>query len=447
MDSNTSIHSPKAGLSQKSTHYRWVVMAVLFISYVVCMADRSNIGTVLPWVKKEFYLNNFESGAISSFFFLGYAVSQIPAGLAIGKIGTRKIASVAIIGFSIITFLMGHVGTAIALVVLRFLLGLAEGPTPVSITSTINQWFPAKEKGTATGLFIASTQLAPVIAPIAAVYLANYFGWRSVFIYFAIPGLIMAIVWYIFVRSKPEESKHVSPAELQEIRMDDTAVEDGSQNKSLGWLDKFIQYKPVKALETNIQVLKSWNIWCDTIVYFFMCCVFNGMLTWIPTYLVTARHYSFIKMGFVAAMPSVGGLMGAILGGWMSDKIFLKRRKPTMLITTLTTAIVMFLIIHTPQNTFLVTLCLWAMGFFLNIGWPSFTSYPMAMTNKKTYSFAISIVNSGGNLGGFFTSMIIGALLDAFNNNFNIVFIYFVILLVAAFVLTLTMKEASYEKA
>jgi sugar phosphate permease len=87
-------------------------MAIIFISYVVCMADRSNIGAVLPWVKKEFTINNLQSGMISSFFFLGYAVSQIPAGLFIGKKGTRGIVSIAILGFSIVTFLMGHVVTA-----------------------------------------------------------------------------------------------------------------------------------------------------------------------------------------------------------------------------------------------------------------------------------------------------------------------------------------------
>ncbi|MEZ5090668.1 MAG: MFS transporter [Micropruina sp.] len=75
-------------------------MAV-FAAYVVCMADRFNIGAVLPFIGEEFHLDNFTIGAISSFFFLGYAVSQIPAGLLIGKQGTRAIASMAILAFSI----------------------------------------------------------------------------------------------------------------------------------------------------------------------------------------------------------------------------------------------------------------------------------------------------------------------------------------------------------
>lgn len=86
--------------TDKPTRYRWVVMATIFAAYVVCMADRANIGAVLPFIKEEFHIDNFTIGAISSFFFLGYAVSQIPAGLIMGKKGTRAVVSFAILAFS-----------------------------------------------------------------------------------------------------------------------------------------------------------------------------------------------------------------------------------------------------------------------------------------------------------------------------------------------------------
>lgn len=161
---------------KQKSHYRWFVMATIFIGYVVCMADRSNIGTLLPFIGDEFHISNTQKGAISSFFFLGYAVSQIPAGLIMARTGTRKMVSIAIFAFSLVTFFMGFTTTAVMLLVLRLLLGLAEGPTPVGMTSTINNWFPPKEKGTATGLYIASTQFAPIIVPPIVVVLATRWG-------------------------------------------------------------------------------------------------------------------------------------------------------------------------------------------------------------------------------------------------------------------------------
>ena len=62
------------------TNYRFVVLALIFIVYAINYADRTNIGAVLPFIIDEFHINNFEAGAIASMFFLGYALSQIPAG-------------------------------------------------------------------------------------------------------------------------------------------------------------------------------------------------------------------------------------------------------------------------------------------------------------------------------------------------------------------------------
>ncbi len=67
-------------INTKKTHYRFVVLALIFIVYAINYADRTNIGAVLPFIIDEFHINNFEAGAIASMFFLGYALSQIPAG-------------------------------------------------------------------------------------------------------------------------------------------------------------------------------------------------------------------------------------------------------------------------------------------------------------------------------------------------------------------------------
>lgn len=424
---------------EKRTNYRWIVLLVVFLCYLFNMADRSNVGAVLPFIKTEFHFSNFQAGAISSFFFLGYAITQIPAGFLLGKKGSRGIVSLAILGFSGITFLIGGAQTAGQLLMLRLGLGVTEGPAPVGMTSTINQWFPAKEKATATGVYIASTQLAPIIVPSIAVWISMNYGWRTVFHWFAIPGLLMAVIWFVVVRGKPEQSKSVSKAELSYIRQEESSVNKAT-NRSLGWIDKVIRYKEIESLDTNKKVFKSWNVWGNTLAYFCMNNVLYGMLTWIPSYLVVAKHYSFIKMGFVAAAPSIGGLVGALCGGWISDRIFLGRRKPTMLITALTTAIMMVLLIKTPQNVTLVGITLFMTGLCLNIGWPAFTAYLMNLTNRDTYPVSVAVVNSGGNLGGFFSPMIIGAVLDA-TGNYNLAFMYFVVVLVIAFFLILSLVE------
>lgn len=440
---STSLSTNSQKVLKPATNFRWIVLAIIFITYAINFADRTNIGVVLPFVKNDFSLSNFEAGALASFFFLGYAVSQIPAGFWFSKFGTRGLVSLSILGFSLFTYLIGNASSALGIKWARFGLGIFEGPTPVGCTSTINNWFPAKEKATATGVYIASTMFAPIVVPPLCVWIALSMGWRYVFYFFAIPGIFMAAVWYLLVRNRPSESSHVSPEELEYIddnMVQHEAVEAQQDRRDLGWVDRFIKAKKVERLSSNAKVFASWNIWGDCLAYFLMVSVLYGLLTWIPSYLVNAKHFSFMKMGFVAAAPWIGGFIGAIFGGWLSDKILLKRRKPTMLITALSTAFMMAVLINLPEDATWVSLALFMTGFLLNVGWPAFTAYPMGVADHHSYPVAIALVNSGGNLGGFFSPMIAGALLDAFKS-YDYVFVYFGVAAILGFFLILTLDE------
>jgi sugar phosphate permease len=284
---------------------------------------------------------------------------------------------------------------------------------------------------------------APIVVPPLVVWIALTYGWRDVFMWFAIPGVVMSIVWYCFVKSTPEESEHVSPSELAYIRDANITVTEKAEitvKKSLGWIDSFIRAKKVAILETNAEVFKSRNVWSICLAYFLMVSVLYGLLTWIPSYLVKEKGFSFMKMGLVAAAPWIGGFIGSIVGGWLSDKVFNKRRKPTMIITTLATALMMVVLINIPNDANLVALALFMTGFLINVGWPAFTAYPMGLASKKTYPVAISLVNTGGNLGGFVSPMVAGLLLDQFNS-FTNVFVYFGVAAALALLILLTIPE------
>ncbi len=171
------------------------------------------------------------------------------------------------------------------------------GANPVGLTSTINNWFPAKEKATATGVYIASTMFAPIIVPPLVVWIALTYGWRWVFILFAIPGIFLAIIWYLFVRTKPEESRFVSQSELDYIRADNSEIAEKKIEGNIvlspkfNTLDKFIRVKSVTPLSSASQIFKSKNIWCNTISYFMMVSILYGILTWIPSYLVNEKGF------------------------------------------------------------------------------------------------------------------------------------------------------------
>lgn len=429
----------------KKTNYRFVVLAIIFAVYAINYADRTNIGAVLPFIIQEFHINNFEAGAIASMFFLGYAVSQIPAGFFIAKRGTRGVVALSIFGFSAFTWLMGTVSSVFGLKLVRLGLGLSEGPCPVGLASTINNWFPAKEKATATGVYIAATMFAPIIVPPLAVWIAVTWGWRWVFYSFAIPGIFIAVVWYLFVKSRPAESGFVSEAELAVINADTNDQQQVRENilmdPRFATLDKFIRVRKLAPIATVKGLFTSKNILGDCLAYFMMVSVLYGLLTWIPLYLVKEKGFDFMRMGLVASMPCIGGFVGAIGGGFISDKLLGRRRKPTMIFTAISTVIMMVIMLNIPQSTLAVCVGLFFVGLCLNIGWPAFTAYGMAVSDSKTYPIASSIINSGGNLGGFVSPMVAGFLLDT-TGSFNSVFTYFGICAAIGLVIILTLDEA-----
>ncbi|MTH47686.1 MFS transporter [Intestinirhabdus alba] len=428
----------------RKTKYRFVVLTMIFLVYAINYADRTNIGAVLPFIIDEFRINNFEAGAIASMFFLGYAVSQIPAGFFIARRGTRGVVSLSIFGFSAFTWLMGTVSSVFGLKLVRLGLGLSEGPCPVGLASTINNWFPPKEKATATGVYIAATMFAPIIVPPLAVWIAVTWGWRWVFYSFAIPGIVAAVAWYMLVKSAPAESRFVSQSELEEINAGQSDRQTTRENilitDKFTWLDKLIRVRKLAPIDTAKGLFTSKNILGDCLAYFMMVSVLYGLLTWIPLYLVKEKGFDFISMGLVASMPCIGGFVGAIGGGYISDKLLGRRRKPTMIFTAISTVMMMLIMLNIPASTPAVCIGLFMVGLCLNIGWPAFTAYGMAVSDVKTYPVASSIINSGGNLGGFVSPMVAGFLLDS-THSFNSVFMYFGICAAIGLVVILFLDE------
>ena len=124
-----------------------------------------------------------------------------------------------------------------------------------------------------------------------------------------------------------------------------------------------------------------------------------------------------MKMGFVASAPWIGAMIGNIFGGWLSDNVFEKRRKPNMILTAGATVLMMYSLIYAPNNPVILGALLLLTGIILNLGYSTFLVYPMGLASKDKVSFAASIINTAGSLGGAFAPFLVGLLLDSFNWN------------------------------
>lgn len=424
------------------SQYRWVVAALIFLIYTVAAADRANLGVALPFIRQEFEMSNAQAGGLVSLFLLAYALAQLPSGFAFGRFGVSRILPGAMVLTSLLTGLVGTASSLLALKLYRLGLGIAEGPLPISMTTTINNWFPAREKGTASGIFLSAVKFGPVIVPPLCAVIISVWGWREIFYFFAIPGIVLAVVWYFLVTDHPSRSRFVNPAELQYI-VEDTAISQTARvHKTPAWverLDRVIRTRDEKPLETNRQVFKSWNIWGCATSYCFQLGVSSVLLAWIPTYLMTVKQFSIMNMGLVSAAPWVGAVLGNLLGGFCSDRLMGGRRKPGMLLSAVGTSLMMYLLINSPAEPLPYGLLLMLTGMVLSLGFSSYMVYPMGLTTKKTFPISNAIVNMIGQLGAAATPFITGLLLD--NYGWNYVFAWLAIGSFISFILLLTIAE------
>lgn len=424
------------------SHFRWWVAALIFLVYTIATADRANLGVALPYIQKEFGISNTEAGTLVSLLFFGYAASQIPGSFIVRKFGVRKVLPTSMFFTSVFTALMASTASLPFLKFFRVGLGVSEGPLPIACTTTINNWFPAKEKGTVTGLYLAASKFGPVIVPIVSVIIIELYGWREVFLLFAIPGIILAIIWYLFVKNKPQESKFVSKAEVDYIEYGEMAEQQKKEQKVKPapiWLDKLIRVKKVNPVHNVKDIFKSWNILGNALGYLFMVGIVNVIMSWIPTYLIVEKNFTSVKMGLLASAPFMGAVVGNLIGGWISDRILSKRRKPLMIVSTLCTSFMMYSLIFAPNDSLLLGLLLFTTGLLLNLGYSAFTVYSMGMTTKESYPIAYGLVNTGGQIGGAAAPLIVGIILDAYN--WHTVFIFLAVCSIISLLVILTIEE------
>ncbi|MDY0242101.1 MAG: MFS transporter [Rhodospirillaceae bacterium] len=412
--------APKKG----KTYFRWVVMVLIFLVYTLAASDRANIGIVLPFVKKEMNLTNTEAGLIVSLFFVGYSIAQIPSGFLVKRIGVRIIFPICMVLTSFFTGLLGTSSSVLAFKLNRMALGFAEAPLPVAMLSTINRWFPPNEKGTAAGFFLAAAKFGPVLMPpIGAVIIAS-FSWHYIFFFCALPGVFLALLWFIFVSNDPSRSPYTSAAErahISEIAVGNAeqASVDATSDQTNGidkfkTLDNYLRARPVDPLSSNKAVFKSLNIWGIAIGYLMMTGIINVILAWLPMYLTNEKHLSLLSVGFIASAPFIGGVIGNPLGGLFSDRVMGKRRKPNILIASLSSVVMMYALVFAPNQPFALAFLLFMTGLLLNIGYASFTIYPAGLTTKEVYPLAVSVVNTGGQAGGALFPLLTGIILDSY---------------------------------
>jgi MFS family permease len=204
--------------SGKRTGYRWAVLFMIAMMALITFMDRTNISIAAPRMSKDFGLSKTQMGFVFSAFAWAYSLGQLPGGWITDKLGSRKVLTLVVLFWSLMTMATAHALGFISLVAIRFIFGLGEAASWPAGTQAMQYWFPKSERGLVNGVTHSCGQFATSIVPLLGVALMTRWGWRSIFHIFGTIGIVWAIGWWVMYRERPEQHQRVNPAEAAYIR-------------------------------------------------------------------------------------------------------------------------------------------------------------------------------------------------------------------------------------
>ncbi|WCM26353.1 MFS transporter [Sphingomonas sp. QA11] len=375
--------------------YRWLICGLLFAATAINYVDRQMIGVLKPTISAELGWTETTYADIIFWFQAAYAIGYLSFGWVIDRLGARIGYSIAFAIWTLGHTLCGFAGNAFQFSAARFLLGIGEsGNFPAGI-KVVSEWFPARERAFATGVFNAGANIGAVVTPLIVPIITIAFGWRMAFVITGFASLVWLAAWIAIYR-RPREQPRVSTAELAYIESDPA--------------------DPVERIRWG-RLLRYRETWAFAIGKFLTDPIWWLFLFWTPDFLAKTYHLDLKTFGPPLVVIYLISDFGSVAGGWTSSKL-MKRgltanraRKLTMLGCAL---------LVTPIFFAQYVTSLWAAVAILGIATAAHQAWsanlytiPSDMFPRAAVGSVVGIGGTAGAIGGMMMAKFVGYILDA----------------------------------
>ena len=301
-----------------SKRYSNYVFMLLFLLYMFDYVDRMVVTSMFTSIERDWGITHTQSGLLVSAVYWAIVLLTFPISILVDRWSRTKTIGVMAIMWSLATALCALTGNFVQLIMARMLIGVGEAGYAPGGSAMISGLYPIDRRARMMGLWNASIPLGSAIGVLLGGIIAAKLGWKHAFGIVAIPGMIVAIL-FLFVK---------------DYKTVDLSFYDRYSNKI-----KMEKKDMVKEFLSKPSVLLTY-LGMAAVVF-----VTTSMLTWLPTYFEKMRNIPQETAGKMASSVMVLALVGAPLGGYMTD-IWRKSKDNARLlfpaISTLMSAIVLF---------------------------------------------------------------------------------------------------------
>ncbi|WP_230769581.1 MFS transporter [Sphingomonas sp. Leaf4] len=399
----------------RAGRYRWGIVGLLFMATCINYVDRQMIGVLKPTLSKDLRWTETDFANVIFFFQFAYAIGYIGFGRIVDVIGARMGYAVAFVIWQIAHMAHGGAYSVTQFAMARFGLGLGEsGNFPAGIKA-VTEWFPAKERAFAIGVFNAGANVGAIITPLAVPLLTVAYGWRMAFVVTGVVSLLWLALWLIFYRS-PRDHKKLSSGELAWIEQD-----PADPVKPIAWK------RLVTKRETWAYALGKFCI--DPIWWFF--------LFWLPGYLGDRYDLDLLSFGPPLVAIYLLSDLGSVAGGWLSSRLIARgrtvnfARKTTMLVCAF--AVLPVLFAQSIDNLWVAVLVIGIATAAHQAFSANLYTLPSDLFPRAAVGSVVGIGGTVGAIGGMMMAKYAGYVLDGIGSYAPLFFVagsaYFVALL------------------
>ncbi|MXP26293.1 MFS transporter [Altererythrobacter indicus] len=274
---------------------RWTIIGLFSLAMIINYLTRSVLGVAAPTIMAEQAISSEQYSWITGAFQIGIMFQPV-AGYVLDIAGLRYGFAFFVIIWSLITMAHGLVQGWLGFLGLRGALGVIEGGAQPAGMKVVSRWFPARERGTAGGLYQIGASLGAVAAPPLVAWAVLNYNWRAAFFVAGGLGLVWVMIWLLWYQS-PERHRAITKAEREKI-------ESGQEKR----LQKKRKRPNLKA------ILGRRDMWGIALPRFLADPVWGMLSLWMPLYLVQARHFDIHQIAIFAWLPFLAADLGCLFG-------------------------------------------------------------------------------------------------------------------------------------
>jgi len=377
---------PDTVSSGKPTRQRLVVIVVMLVTTTVAYLDRVNVSVLAAsdgfLVDMGIKGRPVQIGLMMTLFLLTYGISNFTLSFLGDVFGPRKITATAVFIWLLSMVVGGCARSFNTILGSRFVLGVGEGMYHPMQSKYVKQWFPPKERGRANAVWSVGMSIAPAMAMPFFAWTISSFSWRASFFICAVLGAIpLYLVWF-HTADSPRHHKGVNELELRHI-------EEGMAQETV-----VAQGPSMAAIWSSAKlVVKNYRVWVLLVYWICYNVCYWGILMWLPSYLKSARGFSWTQMGLLSSLPFVLALMAKIVSGWAADRI--GRSAPFCVAAMLGVALGVYFGEGVHSNIASGVLLALGMG-ATGLGIPTFFALMQGLVPAKAMSFTHGTMNGIG---------------------------------------------------